>query len=61
MTEHHSPEPPSSFTYAVGVGLGALIGGAVGLFLGGNYFLPSLLIGAAVGIIVSHLVKAFMH
>ena len=61
MSEHHPPEPPSSYTYAVGAGLGILIGGAVGLFAGDNYFLPAAILGAGIGIVLAFLVRAFLR
>jgi hypothetical protein len=63
MGEHQPPEPPATYTYAVGAGLGLLIGGAVGLFAGdGNdLFLPGVLLGAGIGIVVAFLVKAFLR
>jgi hypothetical protein len=60
MSEHHPPEPPATYTYAVGAGLGLLIGAAVGLFAGdGDLFLPAALLGIGIGIVVAFLVKAF--
>jgi len=53
MDSHQNPEPPAQFRYAVGAGLGLLVGGAVGLFLDGDYFLPAAILGVAVGIVVA--------
>ena len=61
MSEHHSPEPSSTYTYAVGAGLGLLVGGAIGLFAGDDLFLPAALLGAGIGIVVAFLVKAFLR
>lgn len=44
-------EPPAEFRYAVGAGLGLLVGGAVGLFV--DQFLSGVLIGVAGGIVVA--------
>jgi hypothetical protein len=57
MSEHHNPEPPAQYRYAVGAGLGLLVGGAVGLFLGDDKFLASAIFGVAVGIVVAYFVK----
>jgi hypothetical protein len=57
MSEHHPSEPPAQFRYAVGAGLGLLIGGAVGLFLGDDKFLAAAIFGIAVGIVVAYFVK----
>jgi hypothetical protein len=61
MSEHHPPEPSSTYTYAVGAGLGLLVGGAVGLFAGDDLFLPAALLGAGFGIVGAFLVKAFLR
>ena len=61
MSEHRPPEPSSTYTYAVGTGLGLLVGGAVGLIVGENLFLPAALLGAGIGIVVAFLVKAFLR
>ena len=61
MSEHHPPEPSAVYTYAVGAGLGLLVGGAVGLFAGDDLFLPAALLGAGIGIVVAFLVKAFLR
>ena len=57
MSEHHPPEPPAQFRYAVGAGLGLLIGGAVGLFIDEDVFLASAIFGVAVGIVVAYFAK----
>ena len=57
MTEHHTPEPPAQYSYAVGAGLGLLIGGGVGLFLDEDKFLPLAVIGLAIGLVVAYLVR----
>ena len=63
MSEHHPPEPSATYTYAVGAGLGLLVGVAVGLFTGdgGDLVLPAALLGAGIGVVVSFLVKAFVR
>lgn len=61
MSEHQPPEPSPVYTYAVGAGLGLLVGGAVGLFAGDDLFLPAALLGAGIGIVVAFLVKAFLR
>ncbi|MDX6231887.1 MAG: hypothetical protein QOH68_855 [Nocardioidaceae bacterium] len=61
MSEHQPPEPSATYTYAVGAGLGLLVGGAVGLFAGDDLFLPAALLGAGIGVVVSFLVKAFLR
>ena len=61
MSEHHPPEPSAVYTYAVGAGLGLLVGGTVGLFAGDDLFLPAALLGAGIGIVVAFLVKAFVR
>ena len=60
MSEHQPPEPSATYTYAVGAGLGLLVGGAVGLFAG-DLFLPGALLGAGIGVVVAFLVKAFLR
>jgi len=55
MSERKNPEPPARFNYAVGAGLGLLIGGAVGLFTGN--FLIDALLGIAIGVVVAYLVR----
>jgi hypothetical protein len=55
--EHHNPEPPSEYTYAVGAGLGLLVGAAVGLFAGGDRFLLFAGLGIVAGLAVAYLVK----
>jgi hypothetical protein len=57
MSEHHNPEPPAQYRYAVGAGLGLLIGCAVGLFLGEDTFLAAAIFGIAVGIVVAYFAK----
>jgi hypothetical protein len=61
MSEHHPPEPSATYTYAVGAGLGLLVGVVIGLFAGDNLFLPAALLGAGIGIVVAFLVKAFLR
>ncbi len=61
MSEHHPPEPSATYTYAVGAGLGLLVGGAVGLFTGDDLFLPGALLGAGIGVVVAFFVKAFVR
>lgn len=59
MSEHENHEPPAKYSYAVGAGLGVLIGGAVGLLAGasGVSFLIDAVLGVAIGLIVTYLVK----
>lgn len=54
MSEHQNPQPPAAFSYAVGAGLGLLIGGAVGLFT--DNFLLDAILGIAIGLVVTYLV-----
>jgi hypothetical protein len=61
MSEHHEPEPPTTFTYAVGAGLGLLVGAGIGLFIGDSYFLAAALLGAGIGVVVAFLVRAFLR
>jgi hypothetical protein len=61
MSEHQPPEPSATYTYAVGAGLGLLIGGAVGLFSGDDLFLPAALLGTGIGVLGAFLVKAFVR
>ena len=53
--EHEQHEPPAKFSYAVGAGLGLLVGGAVGLFL--DHFLLDALFGVAIGLVVAYIVR----
>ncbi len=53
--EHENHEPPAKFSYAVGAGLGLLVGGAVGLFM--DHFLLDALFGVAIGLVVAYLVR----
>ena len=53
--EHENHEPPAKFSYAVGAGLGLLIGGAVGLFM--DAFLLDAAFGIAIGLVVAYLVR----
>lgn len=53
--EHEAHEPPAKFSYAVGAGLGMLIGGAVGLFM--DQFLLDAAFGVAIGLVVAFLVR----
>jgi hypothetical protein len=55
MTEHENHEPPAKFSYAVGAGLGLLIGGAIGLF--NDHFLIDAVFGIAIGLVVSYIVR----
>ena len=55
MSEHESHEPPAQFSYAVGAGLGLLVGGTVGLFL--DRFLIDALFGVAIGLVVAYIVR----
>lgn len=56
MSDEHEPhEPPAKFSYAVGAGLGLLVGGAVGLFL--DHFLLDALFGVAIGLVVAYIVR----
>jgi len=55
MSEHENHEPPAKYSYAVGAGLGLLIGGAVGVFT--DTFLIDAILGVAIGLIVTYLVK----
>ena len=55
MSEHENHEPPAKYSYAVGAGLGLLIGGAVGLFT--DTFLVDAILGVAIGLVVTYLVK----
>ena len=57
MSEHGNPQPPTAFRYAAGIGLGVIIGGAVGLFVDEDVFLPAAVIGAAVGLLVAYFVR----
>ena len=54
---HQNHEPPAQFRYAVGIGLGVLIGGAVGLFVDNDQFLAFALAGAAAGLLLSYFAK----
>jgi len=54
MSERKNPEPPARSSYAVGAGLGLLIGGIVGLFTG--HFLIDALLGIAIGVVMAYLV-----
>lgn len=58
-SEHENHEPPAKFSYAVGAGLGLLIGGAIGLFIG-NFPLNAGF-GVAIGLVVAYLVRALKH
>ena len=53
--EHKNHEPPALFSYAVGAGLGLLVGGTVGLFL--DKFLLDAVFGIAIGVVVAYLVR----
>ncbi len=55
MSEHESHEPPARFSYAVGAGLGLLVGGAVGLFM--DRFVLDALLGVAMGLVVAYIVR----
>jgi hypothetical protein len=55
MTEHENHVPPAKFSYAVGAGLGLLIGGAIGLFK--DHFLLDAVFGIAIGLVVSYIVR----
>ena len=55
MSEHENHEPPPKYSYSVGAGLGLLIGGAVGLFR--DEFLIDAILGIAIGLVVTYLVK----
>ncbi len=53
--EHEVAEPPAKFSYAVGAGLGLLIGGTVGLFM--DKFLLDAVFGIAIGLVVAYIVR----
>ncbi|MEO6605743.1 MAG: hypothetical protein ABIN55_09025 [Aeromicrobium sp.] len=53
--EHKEHKPPAKFSYAVGAGLGMLVGGAIGLFMG--HFLLDAAFGIAIGLVVAFLVR----
>jgi hypothetical protein len=53
--EHEQHVPPAQFSYAVGAGLGLLVGGTVGLFL--DHFLIDALFGVAIGLVVAYIVR----
>ncbi len=53
--EHENAEPPAKFSYAVGAGLGLLVGGAVGLFM--DHFLLDAVFGIAIGLVVAYIVR----
>ncbi len=55
MTEHENHEPPARFSYAVGAGLGLLVGGAIGLFM--DHFLIDAVFGIAIGLVVAYMVR----
>jgi hypothetical protein len=55
MSEHENHEPPAKYSYSVGAGLGLLIGGAIGLFT--DSFLIDAILGIAIGLVVTYLVK----
>ena len=52
MSEHQNHEPPAPYRFAVGAGLGMIIGLAVGLFA--DQPIAGALIGLAVGIICAY-------
>ncbi len=54
-SEHEGHEPPAKFSYAVGAGLGLLVGGAIGLFT--DHFLLDAAFGVAIGLVVAYLVR----
>ena len=53
--EHENHEPPEKYSYAVGAGLGLLVGGAIGLFT--DQFLIDAILGVAIGLVVTYLVR----
>jgi hypothetical protein len=56
MSEHEIPEPPAKYSYSVGAGLGLFIGGVIGLFT--DTFLIDAVLGVAIGLVVTYLIKA---
>ena len=55
MSEHENHAPPAPFSYAVGAGLGMLVGGAIGLAM--DHFLLDAAFGIAIGLVITYIVR----